>query len=237
MIKIYNDDCLKVLSEIEDESIDLVVTDCPYKIVSGGCTNENKVFKPCSGMLNKRKDNEDEEEMDNIRKGKIFKHNDINFKDWLPSIYRVLKQNTHCYIMINPRNLKELQEEAEKVGFTFQQIIIWNKGNAVPNRYYMNAYEMILMLRKGKAKTINCKGTKNILDVPNIIGNKKHPTEKPVELMEILINNSSSEGDIILDPFMGAGATGVACKNNNRSFIGVEIDEKYFEIAQERLKM
>lgn len=83
---------------------------------------------------------------------------------------------------------------------------------------------------------INEMGTKNILKVPNIIGNKKHPTEKPVELMEIMIRNSTNEWDIVLDPFMWAWATAIACKKLKRNFIGCEIDERYWEIATDRLK-
>ena len=176
-MKLYNDDCLVAMKNIPDESVDLVVTDCPYHIVQGGCTNLG--FKHMS------------DDMEYVKKGKLFKHNDIKFEEWLPEVYRVLKQNTHCYIMVNPRNLAELQIKAEKVGFKFQNILIWEKNNSTPNRYYLNAYEMILMLRKGKAKTINNRGTKNILQINNIIGNKKHPTEKPIELMKILISNSS----------------------------------------------
>lgn len=91
------------------------------------------------------------------------------------------------------------------------------------------------MLRKGKAKNINNMGTKNILKVKNIRKNKKHPTEKPVELMEILVKNSSNKGDTILDPFMGSGSTRIAALKNERNFIGIEIDERYFKIAEERL--
>ena len=237
-MRLYNEDCLLVLKEIPDESIDCVVTDCPYHIVSGGCTTG--AYGNPSGVLNHdyKQDCEKSSSQDSItytRQGKLFKHNDIKFEDWLPEVYRILKQDTHCYIMINPRNLAELQTKAEKVGFKFQQIIIWFKNNATPNRYYLNSYEMILMLRKGKAKNINNMGTKNVLQINNIIGNKKHPTEKPVELMEILIDNSTNKGDLVLDPFMGAGSTGIACKNLNRDFIGIEIDEKYFKIAEERI--
>lgn len=73
------------------------------------------------------------------------------------------------------------------------------------------------------------------MDIPNIIGKKKHPTEKPVELMKILIENSSNKNDIVIDPFMGVGTTGVACKKLNRNFIGIELDENYFNIAKERI--
>lgn len=78
-------------------------------------------------------------------------------------------------------------------------------------------------------------GSTNIIRVPNIIGNKKHPTEKPVKLMQILIANSSKPGDVVMDCFMGAGSTGVACVIGGRDFIGIEIDEKYFNVAKERI--
>ena len=136
----------------------------------------------------------------------------------------------------NSRNLSELQNKAEEVGFKFQNLLIWDKGNVTPNRYYMQAYECILMLRKGGAKTIVNKGTSNILKVPNIIGKKKHPSEKPVELLEIMINNSTIDSDTVIDMFMGSGSTGVACINTGRKFIGIELDEEYFDIAKERIE-
>lgn len=172
MINLINGDCLEEMKNIEDESIDLVVTDCPYHIISGGCTNIPRKDEP-SGIFNRRNTSTQA----NAKNGKLFNCNDIKFRDWLPDLYRVLKDNTHCYIMINGRNLKELQQEAENVGFQFQNILVWNKGNATPNRYYLNACEFILMLRKGNAKNINNMGTKNVIDVKNIRGNKLHPTE------------------------------------------------------------
>lgn len=203
MIELHNDDCMKVLPTMADGSVDLVVTDCPYHIVSGGCrTNSGRgiggIFenvKVTSGCLDIYKSN--------IETGAIFDHNSIEFSEWLPEVYRVLKDGTHCYIMVNARNLKDLWVEAEKVGFVFQNLLVWDKGNATPNKWYMQAYELILMLRKGPARNINNMGEKNILRVPNVIRTKLHPTEKPVELMMILIENSSNEGDTVLDPFMG----------------------------------
>ena len=230
-MQLYNDDCLNVLKNIEDESIDLVVTDCPYHIVTGGCTNIPRKGE-VGGMFNHRNTFIRED----VSSGKLFENNDIEFKEWLPDIYRVLKQGTHCYIMINARNLKDLQTEAEKVGFKFQNIIIWYKQNVTPNRYYLNCYEMILMLKKGKARNINNMGTKNVLEIPNILNKKTQPTEKPVRLNEILIENSSNEGDIVLDPFMGTGSCGVAAKELGREFIGIEIDKKYFDIAKDRIE-
>lgn len=230
-MKLYNDDCLNVLKNIESESVDLVVTDCPYHIVSGGCTNIPRRDE-CGGMFNRRNAFIRED----VTSGKLFENNDIEFKDWLPEVYRVLKQGTHCYIMINARNLKDLQIEAEKVGFEFQNILIWYKQNATPNRYYLNAYEMILMLKKGSARNINNMGCKNVLEIQNILDGKTQPTEKPVRLNEMLIANSSNEGELVLDPFMGTGSCGVAAKKLKRDFIGIEIDKKYFDIAKNRIE-
>lgn len=227
---IYNEDCIQGMKKLPDNSIDLIVTDCPYHIVAGGCSNIPRKDEP-SGIFNRRNTFTQK----NAKSGKLFDNNDVEFKEWLPEIYRIVKPNSHVYIMINARNLKELQSECEKVGFKFQQLIVWNKGNATPNRYYLNSCEFILMLRKGNARNINNMGTKNILSVPNIRGNKTHPTEKPVDLMKILIENSSNENDIVLDPFFGTGSTLIACVNTHRHYIGYEIDNNYFDIACQRL--
>jgi site-specific DNA-methyltransferase (adenine-specific) len=220
------------MKQIPDNSIDLVVTDPPYKIVQGGCSNKAVTINACGGILNKHNGNN----IELVKKGKIFNHNEIQFNEWLPEIYRVLKDNSHCYIMINGRNLAELQMEAEKVGFRFHNIIAWDKGNATPNKWYMQRLEFILFLFKGEAKNINNMGTTTLLQVPNIKrGTKLHPTEKPVDLMKVLIENSSNEGDLILDPFMGVGSTALACKELNRQFIGFELDKHYCELAEKRI--
>lgn len=244
---IYNEDCLTAFRRIKTESIDLIVTDPPYRIISGGVTIEEREDE-CKGVLRKRAISDGtkcsnkwlKKNIDTIpcavKQGKMFNHNDIEFKEWLPEAYRVLKSDTHCYIMVNARNLKELQTEAEKVGFKFVNILIWHKNNATPNKYYMQQAEFILLLRKGKARNINNMGTSNILSAYNIIGNKLHPTQKPVELMEVLIANSSNEGDTVLDPFFGSGSTIIAAEKLNRKAIGFEIDENFYKIAKERIE-
>lgn len=217
-------DCLELLGDVSDNSVDMVFTDCPYKITSGGVTNPHGgIFK------NANKDNM------LVMSGKLFDHNAIEFESWLPEIYRVVKPGTHTYIMVNGRNLSKLQAEAENVGFKFVNLLVWKKNNVTPNRYYMGKTEFILMLRKGGARTINNVGTPNIFEIPNIIGKKLHPTQKPTELLEIFIRNSTNEGDVVLDPFMGSGSTCVACINSGRHYIGYEIDQKYFDIAQDRV--
>lgn len=241
MSRIELGDTLELIKNIPDESIDLVCSDIPYKIATGGCAIKEREHE-YGGILNRRYvDNElkskwlkQNDDAILIRKGKFFDNIPL-FSEWLPDVYRVLKNNTHCYLMINSRNLKELQVEAEKVGFKFQNLLVWVKNNATPNRYYMQSCEFILMLRKGAAKDINCLGTSNVFSYPNIIGNKYHPTEKNVDLMKDLILNSTNENDIVLDPFMGSGTTCLACKETNRHYVGFEIDKKYYDIARKRL--
>jgi site-specific DNA-methyltransferase (adenine-specific) len=215
-MQLFNEDCLQAFKRIPDESIDCVLTDCPYHIVSGGCTKDpEKIGRhtEMSGMLSRRPSKHvslggvlnDSDPTTYTKQGKLFKYNEIMFSEWLPEVYRVLKNDTHCYVMINARNLKDLWQCAEDAGFMFQQLLVWDKGNLTPNKYYMNAYELVLMLRKGKAKNINNMGSSNILRVPNVIKTKKHPTEKPAELMQVMIENSTNVGDVVLDPFMGVG--------------------------------
>ena len=137
--------------------------------------------------------------------------------------------------MVNGRNYKDLQVEAEKAGFIYQNTLVWIKQNATPNHYYMQKCEFILMLRKGTARDINDFGAVNVFTDLNPIGNKFHPTEKPLSLMKKLIENSTNEGDIVLEPFAGAGVTLIAAKELNRNYAGSEIDKKYYDIAISRL--
>lgn len=260
-IKLHNDNCLEVFKTIKDKSIDCVVTDCPYKIIAGGVRIAYEDDE-CGGILNKRdwsktdpkgvlnrgkivikatcKDPKMQKKVEfsvnAVKDGKMFEHNDIKFSEWLPEVYRVLKDGTHCYIMVNGRNLNELQNQAEKIGFIYQNLLVWHKTNSqTPNKYYMQNAEFILMLSKRPARSINNMGSKTVISIPNIIGNKTHPTEKPVFLNKYLIQNSTNENETVLDPFMGSGSCGIACKELNRNFIGIEIDKEYFEIAQKQI--
>ena len=220
---LLNQDVREVFKTIPDNSIDFVVTDPPYKTTSRGNAGTS------GGMLQKEIN----------KKGQVFKHNNIKPQEYIPELYRVLKDGSHCYIMTNHVNLQEMINVATESGFKFVKCLIWDKGNKIMGQYYMSSFEYILFLRKGKAKRINNCGTADILRVPNIKlkgedGKNLHDTEKPVELMKIMIDNSSNEGDIVFDPFMGIGSTGVACLELNRRFIGVELDEQYFPIAKYR---
>ena len=211
MNKIIYDNCLNVFKNIDDKSIDLVCTDPPYKKVQGGCTNHAVKLKGSS-----QKD---------LSKGKFFKNNDIKFDEWMPEVYRVLKEDTHCYIFSDDRNLNEILNVGKKVGFKLLNILTWKKTKHCPNRYYLKNSEFIVMFRKGKAKNINNMGTFQVLEFANV-KNKKHPAEKPYELIKCLVQNSSDESDLVLDPFAGSCVLDVVCRNTNRSSICIDI-QKY----------
>jgi site-specific DNA-methyltransferase (adenine-specific) len=222
---LYKGDCLEVMKKIPNESIDLVVTDPPYKITARGNAGNS------GGMMKKKLS----------MKGKIFEHNDISPKQYIPEFYRILKDGSHCYIMTNHVNLQEILNTATENGFKFVKSLIWNKGNKIMGQYYMSQFEYILFFRKGKGKKINKCGTADILNIPNKKtkdenGKNLHDTEKPIDLMKILIENSSQENEIILDPFIGVGSTGIATLELNRKFIGIELDDTYFEIAKQRIE-
>lgn len=222
-MQLFNEDALQILPTLKSNSVDLIVTDPPYKTISGG--NKSTAWKSSYAQSVLHKND-----------GKIFDYNDIDHEAWLTEAYRVLKEGSHIYIMSNLINLFQFQEIATRVGFKLHNLLVWEKNTCNTNRWYMKNCEYVLFMRKGKAKSINNPSSKTVHQFNNIVGNKHHPTEKPIDLMRMYVLNSSNENDVVLDPFMGAGSTGIACAETNRKFIGIEIDEKYFKIAKRRLK-
>lgn len=159
----------------------------------------------------------------------------------MPELYRILKDKSILYIMCNNKNLQDMINIGTACGFNFVKTLIWEKGNKICGKYYMGCYEYICLFRKGGDRPINNCGTPDILRIPikklkDENGRNLHDTEKPVELMEILVSNSSNEGDIVLDPFVGIGSTMLAAIKNKRQYLGFELDEKYYNIANERIK-
>ena len=224
MIDIKNGNCLDYIKKLKNDSIDLIVTDPPYRVTARGSSGNS------GGMMQKELN----------RQGKVFEFNDIKCSEYAGEFYRILKNGSHCYVMTNHINLIEMLNEFERVGFHFIKSLIWDKGNKIMGQFYMSQFEYILFFRKGVGIGINNCGTSDLLSIPNkkckdSKGNTLHDTEKPVELMRILIENSSKCNDVVLDPFMGIGSTGVACKGLSRNFIGYEIDKKYFDIAKDRI--
>lgn len=209
------------MKDITDNSIDLIVTDPPYKTITGGNSNSEKYKRP-KGILGGNR--------------KLFKYqNNIKISEWMPELFRILKNETHAYIFTNSLNLIEMLNTAIEVGFQLHNLLVWEKNNCTPSQFYMKNCEYILFLRKGNAKWINNIGESKTVHLFNNVVNKSHPTEKPIDLLKFYIENSSVENDLVIDPFMGSGSTGVACKELHRSFIGIEIDKEYYDLAESRI--
>lgn len=224
-IVLYNADVLDLLKEMESESIDLICTDPPYKCTPRGNAGTMGGYWKGRQALD----------------GTIFTDNEISPSAYLPEFFRVLKDGTHCYVMINNLNLIEMLDEATACGFKFIKSLIWNKCNQICGHFYMNCFEYILMFRKGSVRKINNFSTPDILTVPvakckDENGGNLHDTEKPVQLMKILVENSSNEGEVVFEPFAGIGATVVAAKALGRKCIACEINGQYAETIEKRLE-
>jgi site-specific DNA-methyltransferase (adenine-specific) len=219
--KIYNTDVLVAFQNIPDEQFNLCVTDPPYKTITGGDSDGKNSTRP-KGMLKGNR--------------KLFKHQKMNISDWMSELFRVMKNETHTYIFTNSLNLSEMLIESEKAGFKLHNVLVWEKNNCTPSQFYMKNCEYVLFLRKGKAKWVNDIGGSKTVHKFNNVRNKLHPTQKPIELLEFYIRNSSQENDIVFDPFVGSGSTAIAAINTKRKYVGYELDDTYYEIACNRIK-
>lgn len=220
-MNVYCADARDLLRSLSSESVDLIVTDPPYRGISGG-TGETPNHRRPGGMLIENN-------------GRYFPVNDIGFDEYMADLYRVLRDPAHMYLMTNVLNLETALVECRRAGFGIHNLLVARKQNATPNRWYMKNAEYVIFARKGRAFSITNKGDMTCHDWTNPVGRKTHPTEKSVELMERYILNSSRPGDLVLDPFMGTGATGIAAIRNGRRFIGAEIDPTYFIRACARM--
>ena len=216
---LFYGDCLDIMKSFEEESVDLVVCDPPYKTTSRGTSGTMQGF-----FLTK--------EGKNGNGG--FKHNSLKIEDYLPLLYKVMKEQSHGYLMCNDKNLVNFHNALKDNDFKVFKTLIWAKNNVVANQFYMNSHEYIIFFRKGKAKMINNRGTRTVLSFDNPKP-KMHPSEKSVAMLEVLIKNSSKEGETVLDFTMGSASTGIAALNTGRKFIGIEKDKEYFDMAEKRM--
>jgi len=227
---IYCGDALKIMGDLQ---ADMLFTDPPYPITEGG----NTTGEMGGAFSRDRYDNS----------GNFFE----DMPEWhelMPLLFSCLKPQAHAYIMANDKNLRDMLNSAHEAGFRFHNCLPWDKGTVTPNRWYMKQAEFTGFFFKGKAFPITDCSSKQIARVPaddqsqhfvvpDEEGNRHgHPTEKPVHLMRHYITNSSQPGQVVIDPFMGTGSTGVAALLEGRRFIGIEKDERWFEVARKRLE-
>lgn len=218
-VTLHLGDCRDILGDIPPA--DALLTDPPYKVTSGGFGSLEGGF---SGWIKDSYDN----------KGSIVAC-DIGWADWLKPAFLSLAPQAHAYIFSNDRNLPVAWREAENAGFEFHRLLTWDKKTALPNRWYIQNCEFVLFMRKGKAFQINECGTMALQSIFQR-DQSAHPTEKPVSLCETYIENSTRLGGLVLDPFCGSGTTGVAAVNRGRRFVGIEIEQRWFDIACRRIE-
>lgn len=232
-MQLYNDDCLSILKTLPDHFVDLVVTDPPYEVsATNGGGSINNVMKMNRSL--KQLDDAD------ISKG-------YNIREVGKELVRVMK-NINLYIWCNKVQIPEyFNYYVNELGCKFE-IICWHKTNALPTykNKYLSDTEYCLYFRKGgycdpsqTAEEERYENAKTFYIAPLNAKDKKlwnHPTIKPLDITQKFIKNSSKKGDLVLDCFMGSGTTGVACKNLERDFIGIELNRDYYKIALERIR-
>ena len=225
MINLLKGDCLELLKTLENESIDALITDPPYNIAR----DNNFTSMGRAGI-----------DFGDWDKG-------FNLISWLPIAIEKLKKGGNIIIFTSWKNTTPIIKELEKINCEAKDMIRVEKSNPMPrnrDRRFVTDYEIaIWAVKKGAKWTFNRQletyerpliKTKVTPKSEKI--EKGHPTQKNIETMEWLIERLTNEGDIVLDPFMGSGTTGVACQNLNRDFIGCELSDEYFEMAQKRLQ-
>lgn len=217
--EIYNIDCMEGLKLIDDNSIDLVIIDPPYLLNINNVKNLSNMNRYANDLLN-LKDGFDLKVLDLL----IQKMKKINI-----------------YIYCSKRQVKDLLNYLSNKNCN-HEILTWHKQNPSPliNNNYLPDTEYILFFREKGVKLYGNYHTKRkyYISLTNKVDKQKykHPTIKPLELIEYHIENSSKEGDLILDCFAGSGTTLVGAINKNRRYIGFEIDKNYYEIAKKRIE-
>lgn len=208
---LYNNDCMKILPTLGNKSVDLVVTDIPYNEVNRKHGSLRKLDKGKADIITFDLDMF-VSELARVTKGSIYIFCGI---EQVSDIRKILVQNKMS-----------------------TRLCIWEKTNPSPmngDKIWLSGIECCVFGRFPNA-TFNehCKNT--VFRYP-CGRNKLHPTQKPLELIEKLVLASSNEGDTVLDPCMDSGTTGVACKKNNRNFIGIEMDGEFYNIASRRIEV
>ncbi|MBT2130102.1 DNA-methyltransferase [Aliiroseovarius lamellibrachiae] len=210
-------DCREVLPLL-DEQADMLFCDVAYKLTSGGGAHQSM-----GGIFAKdRYDNS----------GLLMEV--PAWEELGGPFLRACRPDADAYIMTNDKNLFRAGMAFEGAGWKFHNLLVWNKIRATRNQWYMKNLEFTIYLWKGKAAPINDCGSMQLFTL-NAKKETEHPTEKPVDLIDQYIRNSSNQGDLVLDPMMGSGAALVAAMQSGRRSVGIEINPKWFKVAVERV--
>lgn len=211
-------DATEWLAALPTESVDLILTDPAYESLekhrAKGTTTRLKVSKSSSNEW-----------------FPIFGNS--LFPAFLAQCYRVLKQNRHFYLLCDQETMFVVKPMAEAAGFTFWKPVIWHKTGGLGMGYHWRAnYEVVLFFEKGKRK-LNDLSIPDVLSFPRVRG--QYPTQKPVELLQVFVGQSTQPGEVVVDPFCGSGSAGEAALDLGRSFAGSDISARAVDVARARL--
>lgn len=210
-------DAVKYLESISDCTIDCIITDPPYESLEKhrkiGTTTRLKQSKSSSNKW-----------------FNIFPNN--RFEELLIHLFRVLRKNSHFYLFCDQTTMFVIKPIAESIGFRFWKPLVWDKQRIGMGYHYRSRYEFILFFEKGKRK-LNDLAIPDILEFPRI--HRGYPTEKPYEVSEVLIKQSTQSGEIILDPFIGSGSVGVASVKQGRHFLGCDSNPEAVDLSHDRI--
>ncbi len=244
-IRLFHDNCINVLNNLPEKSVDMIFADPPYFLSNGGIScSAGKIVSVNKAEWDKSK---------GIDK-------DFQFtQEWINACRRVLKDNGTIWISGTMHNIYQVGYALQKANYKLLNEISWFKPNAPPNlscRYFTHSHETILWARKHQkiAHTFNYelmkewndkispngKQMRSIWNIPLTPMSEKthgkHPTQKPIELLKRIILSSTKKGDVILDPFVGSGTTGVVAMMFNRKFIGIDKEKNFLKLTLKRIK-
>jgi site-specific DNA-methyltransferase (adenine-specific) len=210
-------DAIDWLRDLQDASVDLIITDPPYESLEKyraiGTTTRLKHSKASSNDW-----------------FKIFPN--TRFEELFVELYRVLKKNCHFYLFCDQETMFVAKPIAEAAGFRFWKPLIWDKQKIGMGYHYRSRYEMVLFFEKGKRK-LNDLSIPDVIQVPRI--HNGYPAEKPVAVSETLIRQSTDVDELVIDPFMGSGSVGVAALTQRRRFMGNDLSEEAVKVSKARL--
>lgn len=219
-------DCYNTLKDVNDNTVDLILIDPPYQISRKSNFTKNSKNKKFNKLT--------------IDFGP-WDHNEIDFEELFFQSKRILKKGGYLIIFYDIWKSQSLKYFAEKFDFKQPRVCQWVKTNPVPINskvnYLSNSIEFFFTFVKGQKPKFNSEYDKGIYNYPICHGKERtnHPTQKPLTLINDLINKHSNEGDLVVDCFAGSGTTGVSCKKLNRNFILIEKEPKYYELILDRL--
>jgi site-specific DNA-methyltransferase (adenine-specific) len=221
-VKIFQESVIDFLKSLESDSVDVIVTDPAYS----GMNQHLQLGK--GKIIGKYKD-----KGDGAKWFDEFHDTEENYTAFLSECYRVLKPNSHIYIMFDSYSLLSLAPMMRTI-FEVKNIVVWDKQHIGLGHYFRRRHEFIIFASKGK-RPLNSKSIPDVWRIKRVTS-LKYPTQKPTEVFEMMLAGSASTDFVVCDPFLGSGSSAIASLKKGCKFIGCDIAAASIEIVSERVK-